>query len=476
MVLKANHGSQRVVVAVDDLAERLGVRIGMPVTKAQILVPDLMLMDADPHADEQALQVLAEWLIRFTPVVAPDLPDGLVLDTTGADHLKGGEAQMADTLIQRLETENITAHVAIADTWGTAWAMARYSRRQVSIVPAGTRPPPILDLPIAALRLPVETVERMRKVGLDTVRDVASQPSAPLTKRYGLELGRRLNQALGFASDPITRVLPAGVIQVERAFSLEPISAPETIARYTMMLCAQLAVALADALKGARVVDLLFQRVDGHMEVVRVGTSAPLREPDRLFRLLQEKIQKVDPGFGIERMAMTATQAEPMESAQRNSIIIEEAKPDITSLVEVFSNRLGQNAVYKLAPVASSMPERCVRRAGPTESLKDLSWPAHWPRPTRLLPRPEPIEVTALMPDHPPALITWRQQRIRIKMADGPERVRGEFWKYASEDRLVRDYYVLVDGNGKRLWVFREGDGQHLDSGSGKWFLHGVFG
>ena len=40
------------------------------------------------------LERIAEWCDRFSPFVAADPPDGLILDITGAAHLFGGEAAM----------------------------------------------------------------------------------------------------------------------------------------------------------------------------------------------------------------------------------------------------------------------------------------------------------------------------------------------------------------------------------------------
>jgi protein ImuB len=103
-------------------------------------------------------------------------------------------------------------------------------------------------------------------------------------------------------------------------------------------------------------------------------------------------------------------------------------------------------------------------------------WPGHWPRPSRLLAPPEPIDTLALLPDHPPVSFTWRGVRRRIKRADGPERVFGEWWKHDPELAAVRDYFRIEDGSGERYWVFRAGDGEDPLTGSQRWFLHGLFG
>jgi protein ImuB len=99
-----------------------------------------------------------------------------------------------------------------------------------------------------------------------------------------------------------------------------------------------------------------------------------------------------------------------------------------------------------------------------------------WPRPSRVFLHPELIEVIALTPDHPPASMTWRGKRRRIKRGDGPERVFGEWWTRDAEMEAVRDYYAIEDEDGHRFWVYRSGDGVDPATGNSKWFLHGIFG
>ncbi|GLR89017.1 hypothetical protein GCM10007857_57300 [Bradyrhizobium iriomotense] len=94
------------------------------------------------------------------------------------------------------------------------------------------------------------------------------------------------------------------------------------------------------------------------------------------------------------------------------------------------------------------------------------TWPGHWPRPSRLLASPEPIETMALLPDHPPVSFTWRGIRRRVRQADGPERMRGEWWRRDCELTAVRDYFRVEDDAGERYWIFRSGDGEDPNTGS----------
>jgi protein ImuB len=93
-----------------------------------------------------------------------------------------------------------------------------------------------------------------------------------------------------------------------------------------------------------------------------------------------------------------------------------------------------------------------------------------------LLAPPEHIETVALLPDNPPIQFTWRGQRRRIKRADGPERIHGEWIRSKDELFSVRDYFVVEDEAGERFWLFRAGDGEDLRTGDQRWYLHGLFG
>jgi protein ImuB len=233
LVLIGREGRQRVVLAMDAAAWRAGLRVGMPAAKAQALVPGLIVRDAEPAADAKALDRLALWALqRYAPIAAADPPDGLVIDTTGAAHLHGGEDAMVKGMVKRLAASGIAARAAIADSWGAAHAFARTEAGPALAVPVGESAKAILGLPIAALRLPKTMVEDLSVLGFARIGELAAKPRAPLALRFGPELCRRLDQAMGSLSEPIDPVRPPDLIEVRRVFA-EPIGAAETIARYT---------------------------------------------------------------------------------------------------------------------------------------------------------------------------------------------------------------------------------------------------
>jgi protein ImuB len=434
-----------------------------------------MIHNADPVGDAEALERLAVWALRYSPIAAVDDPDGLVIDATGASHLHGGESAMLADVISRLEAVGITARAAMADTRSVAHALARFAARPALVVPAHESGERIRPLPIAALRLSADTVDDLRKLGFERIADLLATPRAPLTLRFGPELGRRLDQATGRTGDPIEPVRPPDIVEAQQLFA-EPIGAAETIARYVAKLTAKLCQELEVRGLGARRLDLLFGLVDNRVQAIRVGTAQPVRDVKRLTRLLCDKIEKVDPGFGIEIMRLAATAAEPFATRQMISSLIDEPEADVSGLIDILSNRVGESRLFRFAPVASDVPERSVQRVAAAAPTTGDGWPTHWPRPARLLAPPEAIETVALLPDHPPVNFVWRGIRRRVRRADGPERVFGEWWKRDAELIAVRDYFQVEDDAGERYWIFRAGDGEDAGTGSHKWFLHGIFG
>ena len=90
-VVVAKQHNAILIYALDDLAVRAGLSIGLPLANARAICPELTVFDADEVADRKTLEDIADWCDRFTPLVALDPPHGLYLDITGCAHLFGGE-------------------------------------------------------------------------------------------------------------------------------------------------------------------------------------------------------------------------------------------------------------------------------------------------------------------------------------------------------------------------------------------------
>ncbi|TXM95223.1 DNA polymerase Y family protein [Methylobacterium sp. WL116] len=470
-MVAASDGPRRVLVAVDRAARRLGLRPGMAVAHAQAAILDLTVVEADPEAAAAALQGLGAWCLRrFPPLVALDVPDGLWIEVAGAAHLFQGEARLIDDLVTGLAQRALSARAAVADTPGAAWAVARFAPREPVVGP-GCQAAAIAELPVRSLRLSRDTIAGLVQLGIERVGQLAAKPRAPLRLRFGEEAVLRLDQAFGHAPEPLVHLALPEVPSVQMAFA-EPISAPETLARVTERLLTDLCSVLERQGVGVRRLDLLFRRVDGVSQGVRVATAQPTRAVRHILRLFVERLALVDPGFGIDEAVLAASRVEWFDATQAGlgDRSGEVADADLAELVDRLTVRLGARRVFRIAPVASGLPERSVRRVDPLAAVPDADWPSGLPRPVRLLRPPESVTVVTLAPDHPPALFVWRRARLRVARADGPERIHGEWWVSDAEWGLVRDYYRVETQGGDRFWLFRDAPAAE----GGRWWLHGV--
>ena len=312
------------VAAVDARAAAAGIVPGLPLADARALVPGLAVAPGDPAADAGALAGLADWCGRYSPWTACDPTagagdGGLWLDVSGCAHLFGGEEALLADLAARLEGFGYAAHAALADGPGAAWALARFAcpdaRRPWRVVAPGRERAALSGLPVAALRLPAETAAALERLGLATVGDLEAAPRAGLAARFGDALATRLDQAMGRRPEPISPRRPAAAVRARAVFA-EPIGRLDDVRRAARRLVEAVCADLGRRRQGARGLALALYRVDGGTATAAVGTARPVRDPRHLARLLAERLDGLDLGFGADAMALSVTRAQPLGAAQ----------------------------------------------------------------------------------------------------------------------------------------------------------------
>jgi protein ImuB len=475
MVLIARSGQREIVTAACPVALDLGLRPGMAAAHARALVSDLDVRDAEQDADAMWLDRLALHAVRhWTPTASACDPDGLWLEVTGTTHLFGGEDRFCRRVLRFLERLGFTAHIAIAGTPGAAHALARFGGAAITILPPRAEAQAIADLPLAALRLSADTLATASRFGFERIADLYAMPRGPLAKRLGLKAVERLDQARGLVAEPIVPVVPFEAPHAERRL-LEPIVTAEAINHVIGDLLADLVHDLQGRRLGLRTAVLTCQRVDGIDQRIAVGTARATRDARHLARMFAMRVERIDPGLGIEVMQLAAPRVEDLQPVALDCGLLDTQRaPDIAPLVDQLIGRAGEEALFRLSAIESDVPERAVQRTTPLATPS--GWPA-WRRPVRLLHRPEPLtNVVALLPDHPPRRFSWRGGAYKVLAGEGPERIHGEWWRSAREMWAVRDYFMVETGGGERFWLFRRGDGIDAPTGDLSWYLHGVFG
>jgi protein ImuB len=486
------------LVAIDGTGHKAGLRTGQTLSDARALIPDLDSFDHDPEADAGLLSAIAAWCDRYTPLVALEvLPEnvaggcaGFFLDISGCAHLFGGEKAMLDDVLCRLRSGGFLVRAAVADTPGAAWAFARYSDRHV-IAPGGHKAA-LLDLPLAGLRLDAGLLDMLRKLGLRTIGCIADLPRAPLATRFGNDLLRRLDQALGREEEAISPRLPVPELSSERVFA-EPIILQDDIERTAAHLADSLKQSLDERQLGARELELKLFRVDGHVVSVRVRSASPVYTVPRIVMLFQERIagfhEDLDAGFGFDLVRLNIIQSEVRQNEQADFAARGGQGEAYSNLVDKLGARLGTDRVQHFVATDTHIPERSFGllpgAVGQDRAVQGLLWqggahggdggngPAVLSRPVVLFDRPEQVEAVAEVPDGPPVRFRWRRSLYQIARSEGPERIACEWWR-DGRGGYSRDYFRVEDDLGYRFWIFRQGLFER-ETRHPKWFMHGLF-
>lgn len=468
--LVARDGQALRLAAINVAAHGQGLSAGMTLADARARCPGLATMTHDPLADTRELDRLGKAMIAFTPLVAPDPPDGLLLDVTGCAHLLGGE----DQLVARVRAAaGYTVRHALAPHAAMARAFARYGNSD-----------DVHALPIAALELDEKALAGLRRAGLATLGDLATRPMAGLAARFGEGAVMRLRAILGEAGSPITPLRATEPIRLETRFP-EPLARTDDALDVIEDLLAQAGRIMEERQLGGRRFLVVLHRSDNVKPRLAVETGQPVRDPAAVMRLLRERIETLsdplDPGYGFDAISLAVLAVEYLPSRQRAlEGGKEETEDSVAALVDRLSVRLGEDRVSRLVPCDRHLPERAQTLVS-AKQTRASSWPQSGdrpPRPLLLLDPPQPVEVIAGVPDSPPQRFRWQGTLHDVRLAEGPERIGAEWWRKrgghlpggAGE---TRDYYRVEDAQGRRYWIFRHG--LFGETPEPRWYLHGLF-
>lgn len=468
-VLRTPVHGRMIVTAVNAVAQSKGIHIGMTLADARALHPELEIHDDKPELIDKLLARIAQWCIRFTPIVATDPPDGLLLDVTGCTHLWGGDDAYIKDITLRLQHRGYSVRLAMADTAALAWGVARYGKEPL-VVNASTHLNTLMRLPPEALRPEPDVVERLHKLGLHRIEQFMNMPRSALRRRFGNHFIQRINMALGKEVELIKPIVISEPYQ-ERLPCLEPIVTLTGIEIALQELLKLLCLRLQQEQKGLRTAVFKCYRVDGRTEQIDIGTNRPSHHIDHLFKLFALKIGKIEPALGIELFVLEAPQVEDCLPQQEKMWQANGGLEDmrVSELIDRLAGKVGIHSIHRYVPAEHYWPERSFKQATTLHEATLTEWRDDKLRPLQLLEPPELIEVSAPIPDYPPMLFRRKGNVHKIVKAEGPERIEQEWWLQQGQHR---DYYRVEDDAGHRYWLFRLG---HYEDKNDQWFLHGFF-
>ena len=522
------------VVACDAEARARGVRRGEALAQARAACAELEMVPVDEAEDRAALEGLAEALLALAPAVEIAWPDTLLLDASGAHLLPyerragacpppgGGvetcprpvnragarpppagecEALLAERAVALAAGLGLRCRAAVASGRAPARALARHSRAPTPVAPdAGAAA--LAGLPISALELPAPLAGRLAALGLREVGDLAQLPAEALAHRFGAAGLAAWRLAHGDDPSPLVPHVPRRL--PEEHLELEaPVESSEPLLFGLKRLCDRLAARLAGRGLGATRLALVL-RLDsrgprsvgrdpssvGRGLVPRQGwpdphepgevrleirLALPSSSASRWLLVLRERLGALQLPAAVTAAVLGVAEAVPAPIEQ---LAIGDRPEQLAALETVMARlaaRLGDGALFAAEPVDRHRPEAAYQ-AGAFAVKKDRRKSASPPisalvRPTRLLPRPQPLvalgeggRLTALRVDQPGQRVGAGGQTLRVLALSPAERLAGEWWG----DPFDRDYHrASIEGLGD-CWIFR-------DAGDGRLWLHGFF-
>lgn len=475
----------------------------------------------DMQADREALAKLAQWCCRFSPLVGLEessQPDTLLFDLTGVAPLFGGEKALLEQVQRTFNKLRLEIRLGLGETIGAAWALAHFGE---------TYDAPLPSLPVAALRLPENTVSILQQLGLNQIGDLALLPRGEVQTRLGSLLLQRLDQAWGQRPELLQPVSPPSDFTVQWSFEY-PVHHREPLEAACGQLVERICFLLQQKQRGALQVRCQLECQSGPPVVIQFGLFQPSACSRHLLQLLDLQFQHRPFPDDVVQITLQVGQHGPLRW-QQLELFDTAPQPDdtqqIAALIDRLTSRLGRDSVLQCKLQADPQPERKTQltpyhairteparatrgrrkssatlttttslahpNSGSLAALGDRSsrksstsvldphqtetsatfLQAAPPRttcldsPLHLLLQPLALQVLAVAPDGPPLRFEYRGKQQHIVSHWGPERIETGWWRRPG---IRRDYYRVETTSGSHFWLFR-----CLQSGT--WFLHGSF-
>jgi protein ImuB len=440
------------VFACDRKALARGVRAGMTVTAALALAPRLRVAPRDPATETEALLGVAGWAAQFTPGVALEFPDGVLLEVSGSLKLFGGLEPLLARLRRGLAEMGWSSILAGAPTPRAAFWLARVGKQEF-IGSTAELDPVLAELSVEVLRCRDETRAAFEAIGVRTLGELRSLPREGVARRFGQEPLTELDRALGRLPDPRNFFVPPARFKAAIELPAE-ITQAEALLFAARRLIVQLAGFLAARSGGVQRFVLELRHRDKTATEIAVGLVAPSRDAEHFTLLLRERLSNFTLAEPVREILLQADDV-VLLAGHNLGLKLEEGKPpgQWEQLVERLRARLGAEAVRGIADRAEHRPERAgvIVDAGQKQLRLDFGERPFW-----LLEFPRPLAEIAAVPHH----------KGPLELLAGPERIESGWWDGGD---VARDYFVARTQSEALVWIYREWRGE------GGWYLHGVF-
>lgn len=471
------------ITQVDARAAQLGIQPGAKRATALALAGDLVLGQADPARDAQALLAAAYAALSFTPMVCAQATDSsgaaapvVLLEVQASLRFFRGLPRLVDRLQRVLQP---LGHVVQLASAPTALGAAMLSRWRGDLVHGthssdlGALQRLLDDAPVWLLGPGREHWEALQGMGLRQLSDLRHLPRSGLARRFGAALLADLDRARGDAPDPREPIVCPKVFEQRIELFTRADNAEQMMSGARVLIARLLAWARVRQSRVAAFTLRMHHEAhrlrDAHSSELTIGLAEPSADAAHLASLL------------AERLARTPLAGPALEMSLHCDALVQAGAPNaelfpnrsteregLTRLIERLQARLGAEGVQRLALLADHRPERAAswvpaQSAAPSNTAPPVSMPDGGPvRPLWLLRVPMPLPEQGSRP--------WLDGT-PLQLLAGPERIESGWW---DGDLAARDYFIARALDGALVWVFRARLPLSAPDGAG-WFLQGRF-
>lgn len=465
LVISDGNASRPQVHAANACARAAGIAPPMPVAAAQACMTDLLVVPRAVEKERQTLTEIANWLSQFSPMVCGEAA-GASLEVSTTLRLFGGIGKLAGRIRRGLAALGFHATLGIAPTPLAAWllAQAAHDRRGVRMCrePAQLEER-LADIPLALFAWPREISEALDALGLVRIRHLLAQPRAGISRRFGEDVLRDLDRAMGRAGDPRQPHRLPECFSSATDLLFDIIDADRLMLPIGMLL-AQMEGFLRG--RGAGVTELALELK--HNRTLRTshrfGSRHPLRGAEQWARLISERLAAHPLPDAVVALRLDAPVLLPFQQQNESWLPTgDERNEKWHALAGRIASRLGERSLFMVSEYSDHRPELAwrVSEHGDSAPARRLSTQAR----ATSTARPRPLLLLA----EPQALVTLDgapQHHGPLSLVAGPERIEAGWWDGSP---VTRDYYVARNPQSEICWVFRDYRQQR------RWYLHGYF-
>ena len=441
LALVTGPAQRQVVHAVNPAAQAQGLQRGMPVSAAQLLMPDLRVQPHVPKLDADTFDMLAAWAYGFSSQVSLALPHAIVLEIARSRALFGDWPALSRRLTTELDELGFRHRMVAAPNPHAAWVLSRMHRS------LGVDERRLVDalgqVSLDRSGLPPEAMATLQRSGMRRLQQVFALPRDSLARRFPPTVLAHLDVLRALEASPLPLFAPPDHFHTRIEFECE-VESSQALLFPLQRLTSDLATFLACRDGGVQRFTLVFEHERHPPSTLDIGLLSPERDARMLFDLARNRLDRLRLPAPTRGLQLQADELPPFVPAARDLF---DTRPQQAvpweQLRERLRARLGDSAVRPVVLHADHRPERATRHIGkPPKTLPPLPR-----RPIWLLPRPIPLHG-------------------HVDVVGQPERIEAGWWDGSD---VVRDYAIVRTGEGQKAWAFRS------PLHPGQWFLQGWF-